>query len=222
MALLDLLQQVPYWQGIPDEALLALAQAAQPIQAPAGKTLFVEGEPCAGWYVVESGVVKICRYSREGREHILALMHPADSFNEVSVLDGRGNPATAVTHTDAVVWRVPREDFRVLSCRYPCLVWGLAQSMAERTRYLVRLVEDLVMRSVKGRLARLLLDQARMNQETQVPRLMTQEEMAAYLGTVREMVGRALRSLAAAGLIEFDRHRIVILDPEGLEREATS
>jgi len=85
----------------------------------------------------------------------------------------------------------------------------MAEQVAGMARHLVDLVEDLAMRTVKGRVARLLLDQAQTNQADVVPRLLTQEEMASRLGTVREMVGRALRSLAANGVIEFDRHRIV-------------
>ncbi|MFN2201470.1 MAG: helix-turn-helix domain-containing protein, partial [Caldilineaceae bacterium] len=54
----------------------------------------------------------------------------------------------------------------------------------------------------------------------EVPRLLTQEQMAGRLGTVREVVGRALRDLAADGIIEFDRHRIVILEPDRLAEEA--
>ena len=92
--------------------------------------------------------------------------------------------------------------------------------MASRARYLVGLVEDLAMRNVRGRLARLLLEEAEGTERRTVPRMLTQEEMAARLGTVREMVGRTLRSMAASGLIEFDRHRIVILDPERLAEEA--
>lgn len=76
------------------------------------------------------------------------------------------------------------------------------------------------MRSVKGRLANLLLDQAEANETDAVPRMLTQEEMASRLGTVREMVGRALRGLASDGIIEFDRHRIVVLDVERLRKEA--
>ena len=68
-------------------------------------------------------------------------------------------------------------------------------SPASMARHLVNLVEDLSMRTVKGRVARLLLDEAQASHEDVVPRLLTQEEMAARLGTVREMVGRALRSL---------------------------
>jgi len=76
------------------------------------------------------------------------------------------------------------------------------------------------MRSVRGRLARLLLEEAESRDTNIVQRLLTQEEMAARLGTVREMVGRTLRNMANDGLIEFDRHRIVILDPQRLAAEA--
>jgi CRP/FNR family transcriptional regulator len=75
------------------------------------------------------------------------------------------------------------------------------------------------MRNVKGRLARLLLEQLQSEQDAPA-RLLTQEEMASRLGTVREVVGRALRSLVAAGIIQFDRHRIVILDADRLAEEA--
>jgi CRP/FNR family transcriptional regulator len=84
----------------------------------------------------------------------------------------------------------------------------------------VGLVHDLAMRSVRGRLARLLLEEAEHTQSGIVERLLTQEQMAARLGTVREMVGRTLRSMANDGLIQFDRHRIVILDPQRLAEEA--
>ncbi len=81
-----------------------------------------------------------------------------------------------------------------------------------RARYLVGIVQDLAMRNVKGRLARLLLDQAEAAERgTPLPPL-TQEEIASHLGTVREVVGRAMRSLAAEGVITVDRQRIEIAD----------
>ena len=76
------------------------------------------------------------------------------------------------------------------------------------------------MRSVRGRLAHLLLMLAGESEDDEVPRLLTQEQMASKLGTVREVVGRALRDLAADRIIEFDRHRIVILEPDRLAEEA--
>jgi CRP/FNR family transcriptional regulator, cyclic AMP receptor protein len=125
-----------------------------------------------------------------------------------------------VAHTDVVVWRIGRDDLRRLAWACPDLAWALIEDLAARARLLVTLVHDLAMRSVRGRLARLLLEEAESHDSDVVQRLLTQEEMAARLGTVREMVGRTLRGLANDGLIEFDRHRIVILDPQRLAEEA--
>jgi CRP-like cAMP-binding protein len=80
-------------------------------------------------------------------------------------------------------------------------------------RHLVGLVEDLSLRQVSARLAKLLLETA-----TSEERALTQQEMAARLGTVREMIGRSLKQLEARGLIETERGKIVILDREELEK----
>ena len=216
----DLLRQVRYFAKLSPEAIDALAAAANRLSYAPGKTVFLEGDPTAGLFVLEEGVVKISRVTVEGREHILHLVEPGDTFNHVSVMDGGPNPATAAAYTAIVAWRIDRSDLQRIALRYPDVVWALVEDLAARARYLVGVVEDLSMRSVRGRLARLLLEEVEGTEQRTVPRMMTQEDMAARLGTVREMVGRTLRSMAASGLIEFDRHRIVILDPERLAEEA--
>lgn len=216
----ELLRRVNFLQGISDVALQKLVESSVRRSYGAGEILFVEGDPVLGFYLVESGSVKISRVSQDGREHILLLLGQGDSFNEVAALDGGPNPATATAHSDAVVHCILRDDLRQTVTQYPELAWAMIESISQRTRHLVGMVQDLSMRSVKGRLAHLLLDQAEANEADAVPRMLTQEEMASRLGTVREMVGRALRSLALEGVIEFDRHRIVILDVERLRKEA--
>jgi CRP/FNR family transcriptional regulator len=216
----QLLAQVRFLRSASPAAIHALAAAAVCLRYPQGATIFLEGEPTAGLFVVEQGVVKISRVSLEGREFIMHLNEPGDTFNDVSTLDGGPNPANAVAHTDAVLWRIGRSDIKRLAFVYPDLAWALIEDLAARARVAVGLVHDLAMRSVRGRLARLLLEEAEHTQSGIVERLLTQEQMAARLGTVREMVGRTLRSMANDGLIQFDRHRIVILDPQRLAEEA--
>jgi len=218
----DLLQSVAYLSGLSASVVEELANAAIGRTYTAGQTIFWEGEPALGLYIVAEGLVKICRHSTEGREHILHLLGQGETFNDVAAMDSGPNPATAIAHTDAEIYVIPRAELRAIVARHAELAWALIESMARRARYLVTMVEDLSMRSVKGRLARLLLEQAATNETDAVPRFLTQEEMASRLGTVREMVGRALRSLAAEGAIEFDRHRIVILDAERLTEEAAA
>jgi CRP-like cAMP-binding protein len=216
----ELLRQVRFLRGLPDEIIAALAEVCVRHQYREGATIFLEGEPGNGMYVVEAGIVKICRLSLEGREHIMHMVRRGESFNDVAALDGGPHAASAIAWSNVVVWIVPRDRLQALAHDHPELAWAFIEDLAGRARYLVGLVEDLAMRSVRGRLANLLLEQARAGQSEYVPRMLTQEEMAARLGTVREMVGRTLRSMAAAGILEFDRHRIVILDPERLAEEA--
>ena len=217
---LVLWQAVPYLAHLSDDIVTALANVAVARHYAAGAIIFSEGDPDSGLYMIEEGTVKICRYSKEGREQTLNTFSRGDTFNDVAVLDGGASPATAIAFSDATLWRVARTDLQQIAMRHPALAWALIESIARRTRYLVGLVQDLSLRSVKSRLAKLLLDQARAAEEEVVPRMLTQKEMASRLGTVREVVGRALRSLAAAGIIEFDRHQIVILDSERLAEEA--
>lgn len=219
---LEFLRAVPYFARLSAPALEALAAVAIERSYASGATIFWEEEPATGLFVIEEGCIKICRHSVDGREHILHLLYGGDTFNDVAAMDGGCNPATAVALTDAVVWTIHRADLMRVSERYPELAWALVESMARRARYLVAKIEDLSMRSVKGRLARLLLEQALRSENDALPRLLTQEEMANQLGTVREMVGRALRTLADEGVLKFDRHRITILDVERLTMEAAA
>jgi CRP-like cAMP-binding protein len=215
----DLLRRVPYFARLPADLLVALAAVAVERRYGRGQMIFLEGEPCAGLYVVGEGHVRIYKVSPHGREHVLQGLGPGGTFNDVAALDGGPNPASASAVTDALLWIIPRSDIRRLTHLHPELAWALIESIAQRARHLVEMIEDLALRSVKARLARLLLARAAQTSdlaEIQRDQMVTQAEMAAQLGTVREMVGRALRELADEGLISFDRHRIVIVDRAGL------
>ena len=214
-----LLCSVPYFAGLPVDILTALATVAVERRYARGQIIFLEGEPCAGLFIVGSGGVKIYKLSPQGREQILHRLGAGSTFNDVAVLDGGPNPACAAATELSVLWSISRPDIQRLAQAYPVLAWALIESIARRARHLVEMVEDLALRSVKARLAKLLLAEAQRSaaqSEIDRDRMVTQSEMAARLGTVREMVGRALRELADEGLIAMNRHRIVIADREGL------
>ncbi len=217
-----LLRRVPYFAQLPEGVLAALAAACIERQYDRGQVVFLEGEPCAGLHIISAGEVKIFKLSPQGREQILHRIGAGDTFNDVAVLDGGPNPASAAAVTDARLWVITRAEMQRLVQTHPALAWALIESIARRARHLVAMVEDLSLRSVKSRLARLLLAEATRatggaaGGELDRSQMVTQAEMAARLGTVREMIGRALRELADDGLIDFDRHRIVIVDRDGL------
>jgi CRP-like cAMP-binding protein len=219
----NLLRRVSYFAALPDSLLSELATLAVERRYGRGQVIFLEGEPCAGLHIVAEGYVRIYKVSPQGREQVLEQLGPGGTFNDVAVLDGGPNPASAMAASDLLLWIVARADIRRLAQAHPELAWALIESIAARARRLVAMVEDLALRPVKARLAKLLLAEAeRTAGQTQINRdqMVTQAEMAARLGTVREMIGRALRELADEGLIAFDRHRIVILDRAALSDAA--
>lgn len=215
---MELLRSVPYFQRLDETALTAVARSAIRRDYGKGEVIFLEGDPCAGLCLVQEGRVKIFRVSPEGREQVVKFLGRGQFFNEVAVLDAGPNPVSAMAAVPSRLWIVDRSTMLQLLDRYPDLATAVIENMAARTRHLLSLVEDLSLRTVSSRLAKLLLDQAAGSDAA--PRRLTQQQMAARLGTVREMVGRVLRSFEEEGLIRFDRHRIVILDREELQDRA--
>lgn len=212
----SLLRAVPYFRDLDEDALEAVAHEVVQRYYEAGELIFLEGEAPAGLHLVARGLCKVYRLSVGGREQVLANLGPGDSCNEVPVVDGGPNPASLVAVEDSTLWIISEDALARLRLQYPVLNEIIIKSLAMRCRQLVQRVYDLSFLSVNGRLAAFLLQQADESDELS-RRRWTQDEIAAHLGTVREMVSRAFRELQEAELIAIERHRIEILDREGLE-----
>lgn len=216
---IEALSAVSYFSGLDDEAMEAIVRAAIRRQYEADQVVFLEGHPCAGLYVVEAGWLKSVKSSAEGREQVLRFVGPGEIFNEVGVFADTCNPATIVALEPALVWIIPRDTMLLLLDDYPRLARSVVQNLAERVFHLVSLVEDLSLRTVEARLARHLLERSEAGAMQRQP-WATQAELAARLGTVLDVLNRALHSLADEGLIQVERHQIQILDRKGLEAKA--
>jgi CRP/FNR family transcriptional regulator len=211
-----LLRSAPFFAELSSEELTTVAGRLVERRLGAGQIGFLEDDPCAGLHLIVSGGAKIFRTSVAGREQILALLGPGDSCNEVPVVDGGRNPASFAAVESTVIWIWSCREMDRLRHEIPGLNEAIVRSLAGRCRELVDKVYSLTFLSVTGRLAGFLLQHVDPQAEFS-RRRWTQEEMAAHIGTVREMVGRALRNLERDGLIRFNRHRIEIVDRARLE-----
>lgn len=211
-------RRVALFSDLSDAACRALALIAVRVQYSAGAALFFEGDPAPGIYVLQSGRVRLSRTSLSGREQVLNIIGPGHHFNLVPVFDGGGCPVNAFALTDVAALLFPGESLRPLVMEHAEVGMKLLADCCGFLRHLVNLVDNLALTTVQGRLARLLLAQAEADEQGAAPPL-TQAEMAAHLGTVREMVGRSLKTLEGLGLIRIERGTIVLLDRAGLERE---
>ncbi|MBK8989913.1 MAG: Crp/Fnr family transcriptional regulator [Chloroflexi bacterium] len=220
--LAQIIQQInntPLFAGLEEIYLRELAQASRWHEYETGEIVVLEGEAQRGLYYLQHGWLKVIKTSPTGREQILRFLEPGDTFNEIGVFTNHPNPATAVALEPAGVWLIPRGALLRLLQEHPHFTQQIITKMAERMLYLVSLVTDLSLRPVTGRLARLLLEDA-VEDVLERPRWYTQSELAARLGTVPDVIQRALRSLENDGLITMDRHQIHILNRPALTKIA--
>ncbi len=216
----DQLKGIPYFAGLSDSDLEAVAQHMFEQTFRRGDMILLEDDPSGVIYFVVSGAVKSFKTSIEGKEQILCLLRAGESFNDVPVLDGGANLASAVAITPVLLYGMTRTDLEELLRESPAVAMNVIKVLSKKVRHFVSMVEDLSFRDVTSRVAKLLLEYAADHgapEEPHRPRL-TQQEMAAMVGTAREVVGRSLKALEDEGAIRMDRHRIVVTNRKALQQ----
>jgi len=219
---LDFLKRIPYFSGVGLADLESIKQLVFERSADRAEMVVLEGEPAANLFFVVSGAVRVFKTSAEGKEQILSIVRPEESFNDVPIFDGGPNPASARTMGPVVLYGIRKNDMEAILRNHPHIALNVTRVLAKRVRQLVSLVEDLSFKHVISRVAKILFEQVR-SETSHGPRL-TQQEMAAMAGTAREVVGRSLKELEEQGAIKLDHHRIIITDKEALQKimEASS
>jgi CRP-like cAMP-binding protein len=210
----EFLKSIPYFSGLGPAELDSIRELMFEKTAERGDIILLEGESAEALYFVASGAVKVFKTSAEGKEQILNIVRPGESFNDVPIFDGGANPASAQAMGPVVLYGVKKSDLEVILGDHPQVALNVIQVLSQRVRHLVSLVEDLSFRHVTGRVAKILLEHT--DDKTGPRPRLTQQEMAAMAGTAREVVGRSLKALEEEGAIRFDRHRIVISDKQAL------
>jgi CRP/FNR family transcriptional regulator len=210
------LHRVDYFQDLAEPDLRRLVALSVELRLSPGQVLFFEGEACRGMYVVYQGRVRVYKASPDGREQVLTVAREGQSFAEVPVFDGGPNPASADAMEASTVYLFPRDELLSLVRSSPEIALGVLRVFAQRLRRMTLLVEDLSFRHVTSRVAKLLLQSAR--EPSDSGQRLTQQEMAAMIGTAREVVARSLRTLEQQGAIQMQRGQVVIVRPDLLER----
>lgn len=219
------LRRVTYFRRVPATELARLARRCRPRALKKGERAFEAGDACRGLLVVAEGAVEMRQVSPRGREQVLHAEGAGATLGEAPLFDGQGYIASAVAIEPTQLVLVPKEAVLDLCRRHPAVALSMLEAMAKRVRRFAGLVEDLAFRQVTERLARHLEASAAASGEpvaagTVVDLALTQEQLAARLGTVRELVSRALAQLERAGAIKRSRSRIVIRDPARLTEAA--
>lgn len=215
-----ILSRLQHFSELPEEIQQAIAASAIHRHFNAGQVIYVEGEPADFVYILESGWVKATRMTHDGREQAMMFLRPVEVFGDIAVFTGVTYPGTVVALEDVDVWMIPAQTVLDLIPRHPALAMAVIRHLGERVLHYISLVEDLSLRSVESRLASTLLRHAELHEgQLIVPRRewTTFDEMAVRLGTVRDVLSRALKTLEAEQLLRVEKQAIVLLDAKGLE-----
>ena len=221
----ETLRRAGLFQGVDPDAVEALSNEFEIIDAPRGTTLFHEGDPGESLFIVLSGKVKLGRRSSDGRENLVAIMGPADQFGELSLFDPGPRTATATVVTDARVARLPKAALQKWVQDRPQIAMQLLRVVARRLRRTNTMLADLIFVDVPGRVAKQLLQLAQRfgsidNGQLRVTHDLTQEELAQLVGASRETVNKALADFASRGWLRLEGKSVVILDRERLARRS--
>jgi CRP-like cAMP-binding protein len=218
-------RRVAYFRSVPAAELARVARRCRLRALQRGEHAFEAGDACRGLLVIAAGAVEMRQVSPRGREQVLHAEGAGATLGEAPLFDGRGYIASAVAVEATRLVFVPREAVLDLCRRHPSVALSMLEAMAQRVRRFAGLVEDLAFRQVTERLARHIESGAAASGRPVSPGIvvdlaLTQEQLAARLGTVRELVSRALAQLERAGAIKRSRSGVMIRDPARLAEAA--
>jgi CRP-like cAMP-binding protein len=221
------LRRTPLFASLTEQEMHALAMRVSKKRFQKGELLFGEGDSCTGLFLVAAGKIRVFKLSPAGREQVLAVEGPGSSFAELPVFDGGNYPASASALEDSEVLFISRKDFQNFCREHPEVALKVIAVVGSRLRRLVGIIEDLSFTTVRQRLIAILLRLTQTGgtpskEGVRVELTMTHQDLAAELGTVREIVSRNLSRLQAEGLLEVDGRNIIVKDLAALKREHTS
>ena len=209
--MVSLLKDISLFSDIDEESLKYLEQVAVKKSFPKNTILFTKGDETDSLYIIKSGKVKTIIVDEDGKEMILSTQGAGEYFGEMSLIDKEPRSATIMTKTPTQMLIIHRDDFLKVFNSNPDMVYGLFKVLLRRLRKATDKVESLAFKDVYGRIAGLLTQLAKPEDNKWVIEdKLTHMEIAHMVGCSREMVSKILKELTIGGYISTLKKQITI------------
>ena len=219
----DVIARIPLFSGLSRTQLAELQSIVLEKNFGKGGLIFSEGDEGDGFYVILQGRVKVFKVSADGKEHILHIFTPGQTFGEVPVFAGEHFPASAEAIHETRVIFFPRSAFVALLEKNPSLSLKLLADLSVKLRQFAAQIENLSLKEIPARLATYLLVLAEeQGRDDHVTLSISKGQLASLLGTIPETLSRILAKLSAQQLIQVEGRKIILMDAEGLRVLAQS
>jgi len=218
-----LLADVPLFSTLDEREQSELSGRLRRRRYRKGEMVFIRGDRGRDLYLIESGSVKICLTTSDGKELTLALLGPGEFFGELALLDGDPRSSDAVVMEPSQCLLLERDDFLQFLDQHPRLAHRVMEVLSRRLRDNNQLVQDAAFFDIAARLARVILRLAETVGQTDddaviIVRRLTQNELAGMVGTTRESVNKWLMEFERQGMIERRNGLIRVLKADALQR----
>lgn len=221
----EILERTRLFHGSSAEELAWIAKRAVEQHLQSGEMLFFSGDEARGLFVVASGRIRAFQQNAEGREQVMHVDSAGATIGDVPVFDDGPYPASAIAEADTEVLFIDKRDIRQFCMEHPSFALRALKLMSERVRRHAKLVKVLSFHEVGQRLALLLLAEAQQVNPGTSGRMtfrltLSNHEIATRIGTVRDVVSRALTRLQSDGLVSMKSRDVTVPDLRALKRYA--
>ncbi len=209
---------IPLFHGLSESALSLLDNILEEREFLNGENIFTEGSKSIGFYIILKGRVKVFKLSAEGKEQILHIVGAKELLGAVSAFAGNPYPAFADAMEKTRALFLPQKDFLALIKKEPSVVMNMMANLAMRLQHFTRMIDDLSLKEVPGRLAAYLLylcEQTGCSDSVEID--ISKGQLASLLGTIPETLSRILRKLSDNGVLEVRGRKIRLMNKKALQ-----
>jgi CRP/FNR family transcriptional regulator len=214
------LRSCQLFAGLSAEELQPIVEISTPKLLDKGQYLFHEGDAAVGFYIVQTGAVNVHRVNAAGKEQIIHIFRPGESFAEAALATERGYPADAQALESSQVLLIQKDGILAVLRRKPELAIRMLGAMSSHLRVLVGQLEDMTLKDVETRFANWLVKRCpdpRSEKPVQIELNMTKRVLAAELGTISETFSRLLAKFRADKLLSVKGRTLTVLSPAQLD-----
>lgn len=217
-------QKVPIFTNLKGDQIGAILETITRKKYKKGEVVFLQGSLLEGLYIINSGKIKIFKYTKEGKEQILYILSEGDFFGELSLLKAEEVGFNAEAMEDVNICMVNKKDFDQILESNPQISVKILEVIGARLSKLESLVQSLGTKDIEARIAQMLIElsdefgiKKKNLIEMEIP--LTREDMANFIGVTRETISRKLSILQDEGVIKLiGNKKIVILNIDTLKK----
>ncbi len=209
------LREIPMFSELSEAQLSELTSESSRVAVKKYQLLFMEGEPYRGFYILIEGSIKVFKVSKDGRETIIHLVRPMQTFADIPLFEGTAYPVSAEALEDSTLLFFNDANFIGLLERNPKISFQMLAGFAKRMKTLTQKIEELSSKEVSSRLAKYLIQEIKSSGTGKLPEpfvklSVSRNAIAGYLGTITETLSRSLKKLQDDEIIRVQGKKIFV------------